>query len=807
MIELIRAHQLNIMLFMSGMCGVLALLSFFSRTLSSKRRRILTLLEITAMFLLLADFYAYRFRGDPSRLGFVMVRVCNFLVFFLALIMVHEVTLFLVDVFTKDVGLSSSPRRLIACEALFTAGILLLVVSQFTGLYYYFDETNTYHRSAGNVVSFLIPSLIAVLQLSLVLQYRRKISKPIMITLVLNAILPLAAAVVQVFAYGLSLVNMSMVGVAIFLYVFVLLDINRTVRRSAEVAQQLRLKEKEQERIAFEQTAESLASAIDAKDKYTHGHSSRVAAYSVKIARASGKSEEECRQIQFAALLHDVGKIGISDSIINKEGKLTEDEFAAIRLHPVYGYQILSKISASPYLGVGARYHHERYDGRGYPDGLVGKNIPEIARIIAVADAYDAMTSKRSYRDPIPQQKVREELVKGTGTQFDPDFAKTMIHLIDLDTEYRMQELANGTDSSFSSSLACDSLYHACSAGILMNDCISRIHLVCSPLSRDGDRPAMPAMLLFDSLDASVVETEEKKKDLLYYEYALLRFDGRVSADGVRKAEIRIVPRKNPPAKKAEKQQAASDGTVEYDIEAVRVKDHVLIRVTDDRQTVETVLALPDNTRFAYLAFTGENCLIYDFRITEDRDAVPENYIPRIAEEISFIRDCPEGDLPNLQIEGWRMVSSPGIPLADAIRLSFQAKALPAARLVWHCPFVCFFTSADRKVNGKDYREFALIRFDGENWHTDDQVTNETTVELTDAFAGWDDWKNSLRLGIRCEVLLRREGDVVFLETENHGIRIRSRITVRGFRGEICAALTGDQCTITDIRLDRPPLS
>ena len=115
-----------------------------------------------------------------------------------------------------------------------------------------------------------------------------------------------------------------------------------------------------------------------------------------------------------------------------------DEEFAIIKQHPVLGGEILSKILISPSLSVGAKYHHERYDGKGYPEGLKGEDIPQIARIIAVADAYDAMTSKRSYRDMIPQMYVREELVKGTGTQFDPNYAKIMLHLLDKDEEYKM---------------------------------------------------------------------------------------------------------------------------------------------------------------------------------------------------------------------------------------------------------------------------------------------------------------------------------------------------------------------------------
>ena len=140
-------------------------------------------------------------------------------------------------------------------------------------------------------------------------------------------------------------------------------------------------------------------------------------------------------------LLHDVGKIGVPDAIINKKERLTDEEYDVIKKHPVIGKQILETIKEMPNLSSGARWHHERFDGKGYPDGLAGEDIPEVARIIAVADAYDAMTSKRSYRDTLPQDKVREELINCSGTQFDPRFAQVMVELIDEDKDYQMREL------------------------------------------------------------------------------------------------------------------------------------------------------------------------------------------------------------------------------------------------------------------------------------------------------------------------------------------------------------------------------
>jgi len=184
----------------------------------------------------------------------------------------------------------------------------------------------------------------------------------------------------------------------------------------------------------------TLAKTIDAKDAYTNGHSERVATYSREIARRYGYDEDAQEEIYMMGLLHDVGKIGVPDTVINKPGKLTDEEYAKIKTHPVIGAEILATVSEMPKLVTGARWHHERYDGMGYPDGLKGEDIPEEARIIAVADAYDAMTSHRSYRDIIPQDHVKSEIEKGMGSQFDEKFARIMLEMIEEDKEYSMHE-------------------------------------------------------------------------------------------------------------------------------------------------------------------------------------------------------------------------------------------------------------------------------------------------------------------------------------------------------------------------------
>ena len=196
------------------------------------------------------------------------------------------------------------------------------------------------------------------------------------------------------------------------------------------------------------ETIESLVRAVDAKDSYTNGHSVRVATYTKQISKLLGYKDDQADTMYYTALLHDVGKIGVDDAILRKPGKLTDEEFAAIKAHTTIGAQILSRIMSMPDLKNGALYHHERWDGKGYPKGLKGEEIPEAARIIAVADAYDAMTSNRSYRKALSQARVRDEIANGIGRQFWPPAARAMLKMIDQDTNYQMRQKIEETAAS-----------------------------------------------------------------------------------------------------------------------------------------------------------------------------------------------------------------------------------------------------------------------------------------------------------------------------------------------------------------------
>lgn len=184
---------------------------------------------------------------------------------------------------------------------------------------------------------------------------------------------------------------------------------------------------------AYLDTIGILRQTVEAKDPYTRGHSDRVSEFSVLIGKKMGLDDETLHTLKIGGLFHDIGKIGIPDSILLKESKLSDEEYSQIKNHPTIGAHMLGDAVVFKDIIPIVKHHHERFDGRGYPSQLAGENIPFIARIAAVADTFDAMTSKRTYRDALPLSVVKEEIEKCSGTQFDPKIAKVFLDILNND--------------------------------------------------------------------------------------------------------------------------------------------------------------------------------------------------------------------------------------------------------------------------------------------------------------------------------------------------------------------------------------
>lgn len=787
LIGFLESHQEDIMMVLSAMCGIIAVFVLMMRSLPQKRRIALLAVEICAMFIMISDCLAYAYRGNPSETGYWVVRISNFTVFFLNIGILYAFNAYLVNLY-EDANNDKGFKRLKVVDYLGVAGVVMLIVSQFTGLYYTFDASNTYQRGPGFFICYLIPAAMLIIQITVIVQSFKKLHRTMSVSLLLFSILPIVASVLQMVFYGLSLINTTIAAMALLLYLFALKDMNETYAHANDLRIELLTAEQQSMKRLFEQTAEALASAIDAKDKYTHGHSARVAGYSKMIAKMIGKDEKECEEIYYAALLHDIGKIGVSDEIINKNGKLTPEEYEAIKQHTVIGKQILSSIVEFPHLSIGANHHHERFDGRGYPDKLKGDDIPELARIIAVADAYDAMTSKRSYRDPLPQATVRQILIEEMGAQFDPEFATQMVHIIDRDQEYYMREKEDIKEFSGNDEFdfEADRAFHT--EGIINIPNIDmKIHVRISPLEDHSEDECAPVIVLFDSLDGRVHDTEKLREELLYTEYAVLGYDGTFDLGEARM----IVP-------KITEKGPLSKVCGEYDIESVRVKDHLLLKIISSDRLIEYTVALTDSTRYCYISFSGANYHLEVTSIKRSEERVADDYIPRIADLVSYIKG-EAGNVPNVQIDGYRMDSTAGVLLKDSMEIDFHTMSLPTARLIWHCPFVCLFNSTNGKVTDDDYKEFALIRFDGEVWETADYADNDIIINKNDDFNGWDKWKKLNKDGMDCHVHLKRDGKKITMTTENGGIFLKCITTIKTDDEDVYVALTGDQIALTKI--------
>ena len=207
--------------------------------------------------------------------------------------------------------------------------------------------------------------------------------------------------------------------------VFLLFEIIHRRREAALI------KEQERKQLLIDEMTQAFAKCVDMKDKYTNGHSFRVAEYSKLLAEKCGKSEQEVKQIYNVALLHDIGKISIPDAVLNKPGKPTDEEYAILKTHAANGYEVLKDITIAPELAYGAGFHHERLDGKGYPNGVKGDEIPEVAQLIAVADTFDAMYSTRPYRKQMDVHVVLEELRRVSGTQLNGDYVEYLVELVE----------------------------------------------------------------------------------------------------------------------------------------------------------------------------------------------------------------------------------------------------------------------------------------------------------------------------------------------------------------------------------------
>ncbi len=786
MYEFIKTYQLNIMLLLCGACGMMAILLLLTRFLDNKRKWSLFLMEVVAFFLLWYDRLAYIYAGDPSRKGYFMVRISNFLVFFLTSGVVFSFNLYLINLFNST-GDKVPAKRLNLVTAVTAMGMFLSIVAAFTGLYYYFDENNVYHRGQGFLIAYVIPIICPIIQYTVIRQYKKSLSKLIYISLVLYIFVPIGCGLLQIYFYGISIVNMAMVAVSVSLYIFTYLDINDTVERAHEI--EIRNMQGVQKRMKrlFDQTAKAFVSAVEMKDDFTKGNAVKVAEYARKITERCGLGEEHCDAAYYAALLHDVGLIGIPDSVIKNEEDPDKWDIEAFRQKPIMGKEILSNIPEYPFLSTAAHYSHERYNGTGYPEGLKGEEIPEIARIVAVADAYVTMTSKKRYRDARPDFVAREAFIKGAGVEFDPEFAGLMVKIIDEESRQKSHDDISAVEKE----LNCGDYRDTISLGIPVNGNITKIRFKCdiSPDMNNGF--SEPAIVLFDSYDRRVHTDEKTIKAYHYQEYGEIWFDDHCITTAARK----IQETKLDEAAGYEKLEPD-----EYEIIAAKYDDHLKLIIRGPEYEKEDIIALTDGSTSVYIGITGENCHISNISIELTGEVADAKYIPRISDEISYI-DHMESDIKNIQISQTRSSATDGIEIKNKLKINFHSMSLPVASFIWHCPYIVIYSSDNGQVYGDNYHEYALIKINGENEIKDQYAENRFVMKKKEDFPGWEAWKESNKEGVECQVTMEKKGNTIFTTTENLGVYIENTTVINENPGKVYVALTGDRCALTDIRV------
>lgn len=800
--EFLASHQLNIMLSLGSICGMTALFTLISKSLSQKRKAAMLWMEISAMILLNADRVAYIYRGDVSFHGFIMTRLSNFLVYATTLTVIEGVNLYVTDLCVNEGGAKTVPGELTFNNVSLLVGEILIVISQFTGFYYTFDSSNHYVRSQGFIVCYMIPVLTGILQLLVIIRYYKKLNRRVAIPLMAFTLAPIVAGALQAVFYGLSLVNITMVGIILIIYVFNIIDTNEALERAHRTEMETLLKEKMSMKRLFKQTSTAFVASIEKKDPFLHGRSERVADIARRLAELRGKDDEECDKVYYTALLHDIGMIGLPDSLIGKNDNLTEEEYKQIQKKPLISSEILAGITEYPYLSKGARYCFERYDGKGYPEGLSGENIPEISRIISVANAYDSMTTKQRFRDALPLQIVREELIKGAGAQFDPEISDLMVHLMDIESKDYLEKT-----SVTENEITCKGYREYVSVGYPILNTIDKLRFRCKTNAEPGKFSA-PSIILFDAYDRMVHDNQKAIEANRYLEYGELWFDGKYISTSARNIEIRDISQKSDVWENhktegqvyAEENQETHIRDSEYEITMGRYEDHIRMVLSSEGHRIEAIVALPNKSKQSYIGLTGENCTIYDIELIQGTDTVDEGDIPRIAEEISYI-DRIESDVPNVQVDRFRSAATVGIEVKDGTHISFHSMSLPTANLVWHCPYIVLFYSDDKKVHGKGYREYALVKLNGENENPDIYAENRFTMKKDNDFSGWDNWKSLNREGYEYEIAFFRKNNKVTLLADNLGIHIENVCKTRDGSKMIYAALTGEQVALTDIRI------
>lgn len=452
-------------------CAILFLYQLVGSMAKDKEYKYFTGIIIFNSFMLIGDICSWMFDGIQGKFYYLIQLLIGVVIYYLATgAIIYCMFRWVISCVerVKKVPVIWNSVAMILCGF----QILIAFTLPITKINY-IDEFNRYNRGKYFYLSVFFPILLYLSTIIIFLCYCRYLQRKEAIYLGFFISVPCIAGALQIVSSKLNLYN-AVISLGLIVNLM-FIQYQKEMRHEEELTNFIVKENKKlaemrsfQENLS-EQLIEALCGAVEAKDIYTRGHSLRVAEYAREIMYRLGGDEAAQQEIYYIGILHDVGKISVKDEIINKKGRLTDKEYEQIKLHTVAGYQILRGIDVIPNIAIGARWHHERFDGKGYPNGLAGENIPLIARIISVADAYDAMTSNRSYHKTMPQSVVKEEIIKGMGTQFDPKIAQIMLDMINEDLQYEMKQV-NTNDITNILMIDDDSIMHKVMKKVLVDE-------------------------------------------------------------------------------------------------------------------------------------------------------------------------------------------------------------------------------------------------------------------------------------------------------------------------------------------------
>ena len=752
MFNFIRLHQMNIMLCLCAACFTMMVMLFLTKFLSNRRKWILIIMELIATSLLFFDRLAYIDSGVIGSTGYVMVRVSNFMVFFLTSSVVFIFNLYLSDLLLNEGKLSKVPKRLVFTAFAGSVGMMLSIVSAFTNFYYYFDEHNFYHRGPGFLIAYLVPIVCPLVQYSAIIKHRKSFSKFIFTAIALYIFLPIATGIIQIFTYGISIVNMTMVLVSIFLYFFSYLDVNAAVENAHEIEIQSLKNEQKKMKSVFGQAAQAMVNLLEKSDNNQKGHAERLAVTARELARRNGKDEEECDKVYYSAYCCDAGE------------------------------EALSCIKAFPFLCETAQSVDKDYE----------EGLPEYSRIVRVARDYDSMINDTT----LPLFYVRDYFIREAGRKYDPVYAKIAVQLLDSETSKGTFETVS---EGIKSELICHNYREEITAGIPVLQNLAEISFDCKPLAEAFDNEptssdgkfSLPSIIIFDSSDKKVQKTSEAIESHKYLEYGEVWFDGHSISTGARNLEIRNV---------TENTGNADSALPACRITACRYEDHLLLKMAGPEKCFEVIVALPSASKSAFIGITGENVHITNLKVAETDQLAKEGDIPRIAEKLNYINRI-EADIPNVQIVKPLAVCTQGVEIKNSMKVFLHTQSLPDANLVWHCPYIILYYSEDGKVHGKNYCEYAMIKLDGEENGSNENADNEFKMKKTENFTNWEEWEALNKAGYESQVEFIKNGSEVTLITQNKGIFIQNTCKIKNGNKEVYVAFSGDQVALTDIRI------